>query len=129
MSQKIKINQNKFRIKELADKLKIKKSVIKFWRKEFNLKPVNSSGKQCFYTQKDFKTLLQIKDLLYNKKFTISKVKTEFKQLKSINTATMAEAYESKSKIVYKEVEVIPKDFLHKVSIIKKQLNELMLKL
>lgn len=135
MSQKIKMDQNKFRIGELADKLKIKKFVIRFWEKEFDLKSDRSGGGQRFYSQKDLETFSQIKELLYKKKFTIPGAKTELKNRKNINPATMEKTPEAKSEIIFKEVikkveiEVVPQDFLYKLSTIKKQLNELMLKL
>ena len=78
--QKIQMNKRQFRIGELAKKLKLKKFVIRFWEKEFSLKTTRSSGRQRFYTEHDFETFQEIKELLYNRGFTIAGAK---KQLKS----------------------------------------------
>ncbi|MFA5075575.1 MAG: MerR family transcriptional regulator [Candidatus Babeliales bacterium] len=81
-SSKIKMNKRQFRIGELAKELKVKKFVIRFWEKEFDLQSDRSSGGQRFYTYNDLQTFLTIKNLLYDKKFTISGAKL---QLKNIN--------------------------------------------
>src|SRR5579872_2761340 len=69
--QKMSMGKRQFRIGDLAKELKVKKFVIRFWEKEFNLKSDRSNGGQRFYTKKDFDTFLLIKDLLYSQGFTI----------------------------------------------------------
>lgn len=76
------MRKRKFRIGELAKKLKLKKFVIRFWEKEFELKSDRSDGGQRFYTQKDLNTFTLIKELLYEKKYTIPGAK---KELSNIN--------------------------------------------
>lgn len=66
-----------FRIGELSKKLCIEKFVIRFWEKEFNIKPQRSTGQQRFYTEKDLKKFTAIKDLLYDRGFTISGAKKQ----------------------------------------------------
>lgn len=61
-----------FRIGELSKKLSVEKFVIRFWEKEFNIKPQRSMGQQRFYTEKDLEKFTAIKDLLYHKGFTIA---------------------------------------------------------
>ena len=85
----------KFRIGELSKKLKVKKFVIRFWEKEFDLESDRSDGGQRFYNQEDLQKFSIIKDLLYNKKFTIPGAKKQLhiilynqKHHKSINPAT-----------------------------------------
>ena len=81
-----------FRIGELAKQLCVEKFVIRFWEKEFNIKPQRSSGQQRFYTEKDLKKFTAIKELLYQRGYTIAGAK---KQLNSpakntdIQTATI----------------------------------------
>lgn len=77
--QKIRMNKRKFRIGELAKKLKVKKFVIRFWEKEFELESSRSDGGQRFYSQEDLNTFVTIKDLLYNQKFTIPGAKKQLK--------------------------------------------------
>jgi DNA-binding transcriptional MerR regulator len=64
-----------FRIGELSKKLCVEKFVIRFWEKEFNIKPQRSTGQQRFYTEKDLKKFSAIKELLYQKGFTIAGAK------------------------------------------------------
>lgn len=64
-----------FRIGELSKKLSVEKFVIRFWEKEFNIKPQRSTGQQRFYTEKDFNKFTAIKDLLYDRGFTIAGAK------------------------------------------------------
>lgn len=77
--QKMSMGKNKFRIGDLAHELKVKKYVIRFWEKEFDLNSDRSQGGQRFYTQDDLNTFIQIKDLLYNQKFTIAGAKKHLK--------------------------------------------------
>jgi len=69
--------ENKFRIGELSKKLCVEKFVIRFWEKEFNIKPKRSEGQQRFYTENDFKKFTAIKELLYHKGFTIAGAKKQ----------------------------------------------------
>ena len=78
-----------FRIGELSKKLSVEKFVIRFWEKEFNIKPQRSTGQQRFYTEKDFQKFTAIKDLLYHKGFTIAGAK---KQLGSTSNHAMLSA-------------------------------------
>ena len=68
-----------FKIGELAYELKIKAFVIRFWEKEFNIKPSRTEGGQRFYTKQDFLKFKLIKELLYEKKFTIAGAKEALK--------------------------------------------------
>ncbi len=69
--QKRPLAQKTFRIGDLADKLEVKKFVIRFWEKEFSLNFERSDGGQRYYTHKDLETFQTIKDLLYHQGFTI----------------------------------------------------------
>jgi len=73
----MKMQRRKFRIGDLAQKLNIDKFVIRFWEKEFNLRPQRSEGGQRFYEEKDFEKFQIIKNLLYKKKFTIAGAKKQ----------------------------------------------------
>jgi DNA-binding transcriptional MerR regulator len=71
------MQKRKFRIGDLAKKLKVDKFVIRFWEKEFTLNSGRSDGGQRFYEEKDFETFQQIKTLLYEQKFTIAGAKKQ----------------------------------------------------
>ncbi len=90
MEQKIKMGQRKFRIGELAEQLNVKKFVIRFWEKEFDLKSDRSGGGQRFYSQEDFEKFTLIKNLLYVKKFTIPGAKNQIQSLNHSNNITPA---------------------------------------
>ena len=74
---KVSMGKRKFRIGDLAKELKVKKYVVRFWEKEFDLDSDRSEGGQRFYTKEDFQIFSAIKDLLYNRGFTISGAKKE----------------------------------------------------
>jgi len=96
-NQTIRMNKRQFRIGELAKKLKVKKFVIRFWEKEFELKSDRSDGGQRFYNQMDLKKFSLIKDLLYNKKFTIPGAK---KQLSNIFSSKSTDQINPATKFV-----------------------------
>ncbi len=73
----MKMTKKQFRIGELAKRLQVKRFVIRFWEKEFELSASRSSGKQRFYSEEDYATFSTIKKLLYNEKFTISGAKKQ----------------------------------------------------
>lgn len=73
----MKMTKKQFRIGELADRLEVKRFVIRFWEKEFELSASRSSGKQRFYTEEDYAMFSTIKQLLYHEKFTISGAKKQ----------------------------------------------------
>ncbi len=50
-------------------------SAIRFWEKEFAIKPKRSKKGHRFYTQEDIDRFIQIHDLLHTKKFTIAGAK------------------------------------------------------
>lgn len=66
-----------FRIGDLAEKLAVEKFVIRFWEKEFNFKTYRSDGGQRFYNNEDLERFQRIKELLYDRGFTIAGAKRE----------------------------------------------------
>lgn len=84
----MKMQKRTFRIGELAKHLSLERFVIRFWEKEFSLKTYRSHGGQRFYTEDDVQTFSLIKDLLYQKGFTIIGAKQELKQQKNRKSET-----------------------------------------
>jgi DNA-binding transcriptional MerR regulator len=78
----MRMEKRKFRIGELAEHLAVERFVIRFWEKEFDLAPTRSTGKQRFYDGDDLKTFALIKELLYNRGFTIAGARKELPHLK-----------------------------------------------
>ncbi|MDI6786297.1 MAG: MerR family transcriptional regulator [bacterium] len=70
-----------FSISEIARIVKIKPHVLRYWETEFsNLKPEKSEAGQRRYRQKDLELIQTIKNLLHDKKYTISGAKEVLKK-------------------------------------------------
>jgi DNA-binding transcriptional MerR regulator len=79
----MKMSKRHYRIGELAETLNVEKFVIRFWEKELGIKSFRSPGGQRFYEEKDFLKFAQVKELLYNKKFTLAGAKKELENIKT----------------------------------------------
>ena len=65
-----------FRIGEVGAITGIEPYVLRYWETEFpKINPTRSRSGQRLYKRHDIETILQIKDLLYQKKFTIAGAK------------------------------------------------------
>ena len=61
-----------YRIGEVATITDVKPYVLRFWETEFKaMVPPKSRSKQRMYRKKDIETILRIKELLYERGFTI----------------------------------------------------------
>ena len=76
----MKMQKRQFRIGELAHYLNVEKFVIRFWEKEFDMRTSRSTGGQRFYDEKDIEKFTAIKELLYQKGFTIAGAKQQLKE-------------------------------------------------
>lgn len=76
----MKMERKKFRIGELADHLCLEPFIIRCWEKEFKINANRSLGGQRFYTEREIKKFVLIKDLLYNKGFTIINAKKHLQE-------------------------------------------------
>lgn len=129
--QKTRMQKRQFRIGDLSKELKVKKFVIRFWEKEFDLQSDRSQGGQRFYSQEDLKTFSLIKNLLYKQKFTIPGAKKQLAEiLKESGQITPAQKTDNMQqtkiaeKIVTKSIFKIPQNFLKKL----REFKELLLK-
>ena len=77
----MRMEKRKFRIGELAEHLAVEKFVIRFWEKEFNMRPTRSGGGQRFYDEDDAHIFAAIKELLYNRGFTIAGARKELPEI------------------------------------------------
>ena len=65
-----------YRIKEVCTITGLKPHVLRYWEQEFkDIRPVKSSKGQRLYKRKDLDTIIAIKKLLYEKRFTIDGAK------------------------------------------------------
>jgi len=66
-----------YSIGEVSKIVKLKSYVLRYWETEFKkLSPPKNRAGNRTYRQKDIDIILEIKDLLYNKKFTIEGART-----------------------------------------------------
>lgn len=83
----MRMEKRKFRIGHLAKQLEVEQFVIRFWEKEFDLRPTRSTGKQRFYDEDDIAIFKAIKQLLYEHGFTINGAKKQLQAMKRQRTA------------------------------------------
>ena len=70
-----------FRIGEVARITSIKTYVLRYWESEFKLlRPIKNKAGQRIYKKKDIETILEIKDLLHKRKFTIAGAKKKLNE-------------------------------------------------
>jgi DNA-binding transcriptional MerR regulator len=92
----MRMEKRKFRIGELAKHLAVERFVIRFWEKEFNVKSTRSGGGQRFYDEDDARTFATIKELLYNRGFTIAGARKELPHLRGARLLSAQGATELK---------------------------------
>src|SRR5579884_923500 len=72
-----------FKIGEVADIAGLKTYVLRYWESEFDaLNPQKSAFNQRIYSKRDVETVLLIKKLLYDEKFSIAGAKRKIKELR-----------------------------------------------
>ena len=73
-----------YSIGEVSEITELKQYVLRYWETEFpHLKPNKNSAGNRIYRQNDIENLLEIKNLLYNEKFTIKGAKRYIKSHKN----------------------------------------------
>ncbi len=72
-----------FKIGEVAELTGLKPYVLRYWESEFDaLTPQKSAFNQRMYSKRDVETVLLIKKLLYDEKFSIAGAKKKIKELR-----------------------------------------------
>jgi DNA-binding transcriptional MerR regulator len=75
-----------YSIGEVTERTGIAAHVLRYWENEFDeLRPKKGRGGNRLYQDKDLQLIEQIRDLLYDKKFTISGARVQLKQLRKAN--------------------------------------------
>jgi DNA-binding transcriptional MerR regulator len=65
-----------FSIGEVSNIVQVASYVLRYWESEFNLlRPARRTSGQRKYVKKDIELVFKVKDLLYNRKFTIAGAK------------------------------------------------------
>ena len=70
-----------YRIGEVCRITGVKPHVLRYWEQEFKLHPERFGGTQRRYRQEDLETILTIKKLLYEERFTIIGAKKRLQEL------------------------------------------------
>lgn len=128
----MRMEKRKFRIGELAQHLNVERFVIRFWEKEFNFKAHRSIGGQRFYDENDLRRFQTIKELLYDKKFTIAGAKKqilkksdpEAKPSSSI-VASHVTSIGPQSKRSQSDREYLPQELVQQLRTLRTMLTEL----
>lgn len=80
-----------FRIGEVARITEVKPYVLRFWESEFtSLKPTKSKSGQRRYRRGDIEQVLRIKELLWDRKFTIAGARDELRKARGVDRTRLA---------------------------------------
>lgn len=106
-------NKVYYKIGEVARIADLKTSVIRYWETEFSfLQPEKSSSGQRLYTKHEIELLLQVKQLLYEEKYTIEGVRKKLAFPQKTPAAVLKLKTEDSSNKLSKIVEEIRQDLL-----------------
>ena len=73
-------------ISEVSNEIKIPAHVLRFWETKFpNINPLKRSGNRRYYRPEDVKLIIKIKNLLYEKGYTVKGVQKLLKENKNKN--------------------------------------------
>jgi len=112
-----------FTISETADLCAVKPHVLRYWEQEFSmLKPIKRRGSRRYYQQKDVLLVRQIRELLYDKGFTISGARQQLKSNTPIQLVQSFIEEEIVEQIIQNEIPVVAKDHS---SLLNTVINEL----
>tara|TARA_Y100001960_G_C14175184_1_gene587404 strand:- start:46 stop:408 length:363 start_codon:yes stop_codon:yes gene_type:complete len=103
---KPKVKKLYYSIGEVSELTKLKAYILRYWETEFSLlrPPKNRAGNRT-YRQKDIDIILEIKDLLYNKKFTIEGARAILQGRDSILDSTKnVESLNEKQKLIIQKI-------------------------
>ena len=95
-----------YSISEVSEITKLKAYVLRYWETEFSqLSPPKNRAGNRTYRQKDIEIILKIKDLLYNKKYTIDGARNCLKDTDSeVSTDNNSVASLDKNKIILSKI-------------------------
>lgn len=108
-----------FRIGEIAHELGVESFVVRFWEKQFGIRPHRSEGGQRYYTSYEMNKFLLIKELLYQKKFTIAGAKEHLDMHALKKTPNPLREFSPK------QAQPSHTSFHSQISLLKKQLKRL----
>ena len=114
---KPKVKKLYYSIGEVSELTKLKSYVLRYWETEFTqLKPPKNRAGNRTYRQKDIETILNIKDLLYNKKYTIDGARSVLKGNDPATEKNGPESLNEKQKIILNKIKEELADILNIIS-------------
>jgi len=97
-----------YSIGEVSKIVKLKSYVLRYWETEFKqLSPPKNRAGNRTYRQKDIDIILEIKNLLYNKKFTIEGARTFIGSKNISNNSSNQKDYLMKIKLELQKIKRI----------------------
>ena len=114
---KPKVKKLYYSIGEVSELTGLKSYVLRYWETEFSqLKPPKNRAGNRTYRQKDIDLLLEIKDLLYNKKYTIDGARSVLRGGDSAHGINTDNTISEKQKIIVKKIRDDLKNILSIIS-------------
>ena len=114
---KPKVKKLYYSIGEVSELTGLKSYVLRYWETEFSqLKPPKNRAGNRTYRQKDIDLLLDIKDLLYNKKYTIDGARSVLRGGDSEGGIKTDSTITEKQKIIVKKIRDDLKNILSIIS-------------
>jgi DNA-binding transcriptional MerR regulator len=90
-----------YSIGEVSEMISLKSYVLRYWETEFKqLSPPKNNAGNRTYRQKDIDLIIKIKDLLYNKKFTIEGARIMLSSKKDSETPLLKKQTDSINKLI-----------------------------
>ena len=106
-----KVKKLYYSIGEVSELTNLKAYVLRYWETEFTaLKPPKNRAGNRTYRQKDIDKILEIKDLLYNQKFTIEGARTSI--LRNEEKQTSVKSLNEKQKLILSKIKLELKEIL-----------------
>ena len=90
-----------YSIGEISEMTELKQYVLRYWETEFSqLRPSKNSAGNRTYKKKDLEFIKEIKNLLYNQKFTIKGAQQYLKDKKSNDTSKVEKSNNLSAKML-----------------------------
>lgn len=110
-----KVKKLYYSIGEVSELTNLKAYVLRYWETEFSsLKPPKNRAGNRTYRQKDIDIILEIKDLLYNKKYTIDGARNSI--LKKSDPSNSHSMINEKQKVILSKIKIELKSILDLLS-------------
>ena len=114
---KPKVKKLYYSIGEVSELTKLKSYVLRYWETEFTqLKPPKNRAGNRTYRQKDIETILNIKDLLYSKKYTIDGARSVLKGKDPATEKNGPEPLNEKQKLILNKIKEELADIINIIS-------------